>query len=224
MKKDNKRKNTKIVTLKELSQSSSEKVTTKKYFSGKFLSILIFSLIFFLLVIFVYLLGKRFNIAYVNGKPITRIQLYKELVKRNGDAVLEELVTKELILQEAEKRNIEISQDVVDQELSIIERSITDQGSTLQEILDYQNVTYDELLENIRIQKILEEILKDEISVTDQEMEERFEKNISFYGSNTKYEDVKEDIRLQIFQEKISASYKIWIEQVKNSSKINTNL
>src|SRR5688572_16109970 len=47
-----------------------------------------------------YFLRGVFVAATVNGKPISRLALVKELEKQNGKETLNSLVTKELIFQE----------------------------------------------------------------------------------------------------------------------------
>ena len=48
-------------------------------------------------------------VAVVNGRPITHISLIRELEKQGGQSVLDNLVEKALIFQEATSKNISIS-------------------------------------------------------------------------------------------------------------------
>ena len=80
------------------------------------------------------------------------------------------------------------------------------------------------MLENIEIQKILEIILKDNITVTDEEVKESYEENKDIYGSDKTFEDLEESIRYQLIQSKITDSYKTWLDGKKSSSNIQKYL
>lgn len=201
-----------------------EKPVTKRYFSGKHLLILLFSGLFLLLVIFLYFLNKRLNVAKVNGQPISRIELYRELEKKSAKEVLDELITKKIIFQEAKKNNIVVSKEDIDGELAKINTSVSSQGATLNEVLEIQGVTYEQLVENIKIQKILEVILKDSINVTDEEIKNRYDENKDVYGKEKTFDELKEDIKFQLYQERITAAYRTWIEEKRSSSVIENYL
>lgn len=204
--------------------NETSRIKSVSFFSGKYFHILSFSTLLILLVIFVIYVGKRMNVATVNGQPISRLELYRELEKKEGAAVLDELITKKIIFQEAKKRNVVVSQADIDSELNKIRDSVTSQGSTLEEVLEFQGVTFDELLDNIKIQKILEGILKDTIAVTDEEVKARYEQNRDVYGNEKSFEELKEDIRFQVYQEKITDAYRDWIDKAKSAAKIENNL
>lgn len=207
---------TKLKTDREGSSSSD----VKKYFAGKHLQILTFTAMLIPLVMFLWILNKRIYVANVNGQMISRLEYYKELEKKDGGSVLEDLITKKIIYQEASKNNINVTQSDVDTELNNIRANVMQQGSTLEDVLTYQRLTYDKLLENIKIQKILENLLKDKISITDDEVKSRYEENKDVYGKDKTFEDVKDDISYQLYQEKITDAYRNWISEKRNASAI----
>lgn len=202
-----------------VSKASSKKflniVSAKKFLI--FLSLSGALILFTLLIVF---LNKRLNVAKVNGQTISRAEFYKELEKSQGSTVLEDMITKKIIFQEAKKNNISVSDSDIQNELDLIRSSVAQQGATLEDILAYQGMTYDQLVENVKIQKILEQLLKDSTSVSDDEIKARYDENRDIYGKDKTYEQLKEDIRYQIYQEKVTASYKSWINEKVNSSEI----
>ena len=113
-------------------------------------------LIIISLVLFLNSAYKRIYIAKVNGRPISRLEYIKELEKNDKGVVLDNMITKAIIFQEADKNGIKISDADIQTELTNIRLSVESQGTTLEEILLYQGITYEQLLENIEIQKILE--------------------------------------------------------------------
>jgi foldase protein PrsA len=141
------------------------------------------------------------------------------LEKESGQATLENLVIKELIFQEARKKGITISQEDIQKEIDNISEMIEAQGSTIDAALSMQGQTIDDLKENINIQKTAEEILKDEIQVSDEEILEYFEENKEFY-EDREFVDLKEEIKEQLFQEKLQVKFSELLENLKNESDI----
>ena len=159
--------------------------------------------------------------ASVNGKLVTRYELLSELEKQGGADVLDSLVTKSLIFQEAKKKGVEITQAEIDSEVARIEGVVSAQGSTLDEALALQGQNRTDFIEQIKLQKTVEKILADQLAVTDEEAKTYYDGNKDFYGTDSTYEDVAESVKSQLVQEKLSASYQTWIGEIKTSAKIN---
>ena len=187
---------------------------------SRFHLILILTLIFIPIVILILFINRKLNVASVNGKYISRFQYYKELEKKDGKSVLDDIITKQIIFQEAKKQGILVTQTEVNDEIIKVEESVISQGSTLNDVLVYQGITYEQLVENIKIQKILELILKDQVNVTDSEVEAFYNENKSFYGKDQTLEQLKDSIKYQLYQEKLTTAYRTWINEKKSSSKI----
>ncbi len=196
----------------------------KKFFPDRFLSTLLLSGVLILFVLLITAIGRRINVAKVNGQTISRLEYYKELEAKEGNSILEDLITKKIIFQEAKNNNISVSPSDIEAELSKIRDTVSAQGSTLEEVLAYQGITYNQLLDNIRIQKFLEQLLKNSINITDEEIKLRYEENKDIYGKDKTFEELKEDIRFQLYQEKITAAYRNWIEEKRNNSVIEKYL
>ena len=109
-----------------------------------------------LLVLLAVLFRNLFVAAMVNNHPISRLAVISELEKQGGKQTLESLITKSLIVQEADKRHIEISQKDIDGEIKKIQNNLASQGQTLEQVLQLQNMTKDQLVEQIKLQKIIE--------------------------------------------------------------------
>ena len=169
-------------------------------------------------------MNKRIFIARVNGQPISRIEFYKELQKSSGETVLNDLITKKLISQEADKRGIKISEADVQNELGKIRSSIESQGSTLEDVLTYQGVTKAQLVENIQIQKKLEGILKEQITVSDSDVKDYYDQNKTAYPATQTFDQLKDQIRSELYQSKIQEAYASWIAEVRGKSLIEKYL
>lgn len=167
-------------------------------------------------------LGKGlFIAALVNGQPISRLSVVRELEKQGGSQTLDNLVVKALIFQEAKNKSIVVSQQEIDSEISRIEGIVSKQGMTLDQALSSQNQSRDYLVEQIKIQKTVEKILSDKITVTDGEVKDYFDKNKDLYDKGAKIEDVSGDIKTQLSQTKLSSAYQAWISDLKKNASIN---
>lgn len=184
----------------------------KKYFPILFVVLL--------LVAVLYLGRSLFFAALVGGKPISRIKLVNELEKQAGKQALDSLITKELVNQEAKRKGVNISDVDIKNEIDNISNLLEQQGTTLDAALQMQGQTVDELRENIRLQKTVEELLKDNIQVSDDEMLKYFEDNKSYYGEDVKYEDIKDSIKDQLTQEKLATEFQSLLERLKSEGNI----
>ena len=168
-----------------------------------------------------YLGRGLFVVALVNGTPISRLAVVRELEKQGGSETLDNLVVKSLIFQEARKKGVTVSQEELDQELSRINDIVSKQGMTLDEALALQNQSKNDLIEQIKLQKTVERILADKIAVTEEEVNDYFDKNKELFDDGAKLEDVSGEIRNQLAQTKLSSAYQSWITDLKASASIN---
>jgi len=183
----------------------------------KFLKFATFS---FLLLAILYLIKGWLVVAMVGWHPITRFAFIKELEKRNGKKVLEELVLKNLILQEASRKKINVDSKDVDEELQKIRENLNAQGITLEGVLAEQGLRIEDLKETIKMQKLIEGIVKDKINISDEEMRTFFEENKSSFPKEAKFEDYKDDITKRLFQEKLYSEYQKLIEDLKTKTNV----
>lgn len=181
------------------------------------------TLIVILLIILglLYYFKSLFVVALVNGEPISRLAAIRELEKQSGKQVLDSLVTKTLILQEAKKQNVTIDQTEIDQAIKKIEKDIQGQGQTLDQALTLRGMTRTDLIEQIKIQKLVEKILGKNIKVTDKEVSDYIEKNKITIPEGTKPEETKTQVKEQLLQQKLGEKFQAWIENLKKNAKIS---
>lgn len=162
-------------------------------------------------------------VATVNGQPILRFTLIKELEKQSGEEILNVLVTQALIWQEAEKQGVTVSNEEVDQEVKQIEEELAAQGQDLNQVLSLQGMTRDELKEQVSIQKVAEKIVKKntkEVEVTDEEVENYFVENKDSFSEDADEEETKKNIRQQLEQQKLNQAIGLWVESLRDSADI----
>jgi parvulin-like peptidyl-prolyl isomerase len=158
--------------------------------------------------------------AFVNGRPISRISLIKALEAQGGQSVLDNLVDKELIYQQAKRQKINVTQAEIDEEIKSIEDLLKGQNLTLEQALEARGETRASLIEQIKLQKMVEGALSSKITITDEEVSKYFNDNKELFGEDPKLDDVSADIKDQLYQEKLSQEYSTWISDLRSNAKI----
>lgn len=167
----------------------------------------------------IYLFQNVFIAANVNGQAISRLQVIKELEKQGGKNVLDSIVTETIIQQEAKKKNITVSQKEIDNELSKIEANVKQQGSTLDQALQSQNMTKNDLLDRIKIQLMLQKLVGSS-NVTDKEIDNYIATNKQEPPKGVDEKTFRAQIKTQLMQQKTQQSVQEYITKLKNAAKI----
>ncbi len=181
---------------------------------------LIIILALVVLVLFLFNYKHLFIVALVNNRPITRLALIGELEKQGAKQTLETLITKSLILQEAGNQGIEITREKIEEKVGEIEEQVKAQGTDLDTLLETQGRTRRELEEEVKLQLIIEEILGKEIEITEEELQSYFEENKEYLGEEANFEEMKEDLKEQLRQDKIGQKVSVWLEELKANANI----
>jgi parvulin-like peptidyl-prolyl isomerase len=178
-------------------------------------------LIIIVLAIAAFYLKGLFIAAFVNGEPITRIAVIKELEKQGGKQTLSSLVNQALILQEAKKKNIEVSQKEVDDAAKKIEDSLKTQGQSLNTALAMQGMTKQDLLMQLKLRSMVEKLLADKIGVTDKEITDYIEKNKDTLPTTSTADELKKSVGEQLKQQKMASASQAWLDGLTKNAKIN---
>ncbi|MCF8012060.1 MAG: peptidylprolyl isomerase [Clostridiales bacterium] len=115
-------------------------------------------------------------VAKVNGKSINKSELYNELVKQSGQQALDALISQEIIEQEAEEQNVEVTDSDVEKEITKVKEYYGGQDAFNQAMESYGYSSDDlkkEITMNIKVKKLLEP----RISISEEEMKEYFNTN-----------------------------------------------
>lgn len=162
-----------------------------------------------------------FVAALVNGQPISRLTLIAELEKQGGKQALSSLVNQTLILQEAKKKNINVSQEEIDTQSKQIEDSLKKQGQSLDTALAVQGMTRQDFLMQLKIRSLVEKLLADQIKVTDKEINEYIEKNKDTLPTDLKEDEIKKGVMEQLKQQKMTSKSQEWLANLTKNAKIN---
>jgi len=177
-------------------------------------------IVFALLSIAFYSFKSIFIVATVNGNPVSRLSVVKELESKAGKNILDTMITKKLINEEMRKSGIVIKSEDIDVEMKKIEDQVATQGGTLEEALVAQGMTAVELREQIIINKQLEQVLADKVVVSDDEVNQYLatKKTVAPKGANS--EDMKNQVREQLKGQKFNTEAEKWVSDIKAKANI----
>jgi len=133
---------------------------------------------------------------------------------------LDTLIQRSLIFQEAKRQGVKIDEDAVSKQLTQIEDTLKGQNLTLDDALSARGQTRADLTDQIKIQLMVEAILGNKITITDEEISAYFNENKDLYEKGKTLEEVKDDIKAQLFQERLNSEYSKWIQELKTKAKI----
>ena len=173
-----------------------------------------------LLLVALYYLRGMFIVAFVNGQPITRYEVVRDLEKQAGQGATDALVSKKLIAMEADKKGIEIAQKEIDERISAIEKDLKSSGQTLDEVLEAQGVTRAEVEEQTKLQLMLKKLLKDKIAVKDAEVEAAATEQMSAKPEGMSDDEFKKQIRSSLEDQQFSFEAQSYIQELQNNAKV----
>src|SRR3989344_3355924 len=178
----------------------------------------------FILSIVVFFSKSIFFVAFVNGKPISRLAVVNELEKKGGKQILDSLISRELIIQEAGKQKVVVKKEEIDKKLSEIEKSATKQGQKLDQLLAIQGMSKEDLKNQIQVQLILEKLLANKIKVPIKEIDEFIKKNTLTETEETTQAikpPTRKEAEEQLRQQKLQKEAQTLVEQLRKQAKIS---
>src|SRR3989344_4114153 len=177
-------------------------------------------------------------IATVNGIKIDQKQLDQAIAAVqsqtqgvvNETQIIDQLVSRELLVQEANKRGI--TTDVKEAEY-LLSTHLSQQGATIEDLKSRLNKKsdYDFIIkgyvEQISLGKLTDQLFENKkLEITDQESKEFFDKNQQLFnlvqsnGKHATYTDVKDQIKTLLKQQKQNKIIGELIDSLKNQSEI----
>jgi hypothetical protein len=170
---------------------------------------------------------ERTAAAVVNGETVPRDLLVRRMMQSYGEDTVERLVGEVLVLQEGRKNNITVTRAEIDEQIADIEKQIAPEK--LEDALTQRRLTRADLEQQIIIQLTAEKILGKDIQISDQQIEEYFRENGSVLAeakgktaAELTLDEVRDEIREQIFVREVSSRYNSWLEELRNNSQIQT--
>ncbi len=207
----------KVVKSKEVKPNISDPKLTKQVNRSR--KLLIFSLIILGLALLGYKFLPWFVPAIVNKKPITRLDVYRQMNKAYGQQTLDDLVNQAVLDNAIAKSGVKVDPKKVDQEVDKLKQQFAKMGG-LDQILAQKGLTLEDLKKQIKTQLAVEEILKDKITPTDKEIKAEYDKNKDTLYKGKKFEEVKDMIANSLKQMKLSRAFLEWFAQAKKDIQV----
>ncbi|OIU68590.1 peptidylprolyl isomerase [Rossellomorea aquimaris] len=120
--------------------------------------------------------SKEEVVAKVGKESISKDELYSTLVDQYGDAALDTLIAEKIVELEGEKKDITIKDSEIEDELQSIKESYGG-DEAFDEALASSGASVDGLKKNIETYLTTEKLLKDRVSITDDQIKEYFDEN-----------------------------------------------
>lgn len=117
-------------------------------------------------------------VAVVNGKKIKRSEVYAAMYKQGGRETLDSLILRQLVMQEARKCDVAVSEEDVDAEIdAIIGEHFMGQRDQFDSFLAQQGYTLEMIRDDARINIMARRIIGDDLKITETEAREYFTEN-----------------------------------------------
>ncbi|MBD8070996.1 peptidyl-prolyl cis-trans isomerase [Bacillus sp. PS06] len=119
------------------------------------------------------------SVGKIGDTVITRQQWLIELENRYGKQTLEDMINEKVIKQMADKYDIQISKEAIDREVTMIK--------SMYNPLDHEEINDEQWREQIEMSLLLEELVTKDAVISDEELQQFFEKNKDLYDIPTTY-------------------------------------
>ncbi|WP_262481858.1 peptidylprolyl isomerase [Bacillus sp. CH30_1T] len=145
-------------------------------------------------------------VAKVGDKSISKEDLYTTLVDQYGDAALDTLIAEKIVELESDKKNLTVKDSEIEEELESLKESYGGEEA-FNEALATSGASLDSVKKNVQSFLLTEKLLKDRVSISDDQIKEYFEANKESFAQ----------------QEQVEASH-ILVEDEETAKEVKNNL
>lgn len=178
------------------------------------------------MAIAVFFLGFKFKglvlVARVNGQPIYSWQFTRNLWDKYSSQALEELILKQLVLQEAQEKQVTNTPEEVETEIEKIKTEIGGQA-LLDQYLQEQGISYSNFKEEVKYRLLIQKIIEKGITITEAEIA-AFIRN---YGAQLQATDAaaqKEEAKEALKSQKVLEAYNLFFTELRQKAQIENFL
>lgn len=127
------------------------------------------------------------KVASVNGKEISKDELYAQMLKTSGGETLDLMISNEIIHQEAEKEDISVTDEEVAAEIAVYEEQYGG-AEELESALAASGMTVEALKEEIQTYVKIEKLIGPGIEITEEQIQTYFDENKDSFGQSEQVE------------------------------------
>lgn len=185
--------------------------------------ILLLIVVFFIFGSLIYKNKKFFIVGIVNNRPITSIELYSKLASQGGKQMFDQIVVEALIVDAAKKKNINVSETDIDNEITKIEKNLGE-NTNLTDALTQQGMTLKDLRAQVKMRLTAIKLVEGNVSVTDEEVNKYITDNKDFLPKEEDEQKQKESVKEILIEQKINTQIQTLLQELKSSAKITSFL
>lgn len=178
-------------------------------------------LVIVILAILAFAFKGLFIAAIVNGQPVSRVAVIQQLEQQNGKQAVSDLITKILITQEAQKRNVTVNQSEVDSDLKNIDGALKAQGQTLDTALASRGMSKQQLVDQITLQKLVEKMVGKDVKVTDDDVQKYIDTNKDNLPQDLSDDDLKKQVKAQLQQQQLQEKTQAFVADLQKKANIS---
>lgn len=167
--------------------------------------------------------GKTYNLVYTQEK------MYQSQFEEDIDldemkkSTIELVIERQILFQEARKEGIEITDEEASKEL---ERIKEESPETLETLLAQFQLTEEDFKGQLKYELTMYEYMNRviEVSVSDEELEEYYEKAKEGNEDIPEFDEIKHNLRAQLTELKTQEAFQEKIEEAKSNAKIDKKI
>lgn len=175
-----------------------------------------------LLIILVFALTKNKNliiVATVDGQPLWRSAFEQRVVSQVGKKTLEDMISEQLILNEAKKRGVSVTENDVNAKIAEIEKTLP-KGTSLSDALAGQGMTMSDLNRQVTLQLTLEKLVGNDFPISDKEISTYLEQNKDFLQA-TDEASMTQEAKQAILNDKRNSKFKELFDNLQKNAQVN---
>lgn len=227
VKKTLKARKLKTAAVAEITEEISQKQSEIKSIKKNNLGFVIKLLVVILIGSGVFFLAQKYRglviAGVVDGHPITRWELNARLYNRYGKTALDEIVTEQLLYEQAAKNGVTVSSKEIAAEVAANEQQFGGKKQLMdmakQAGINDQAQLNEFFKLKLTIKKLQDKLFK--VEVTTDEVKKYYDENKQYLG-NKKFEEVQKDITDQLVQQKVQQQFTDWFGNIRKEAKVNT--
>lgn len=159
------------------------------------------------------------TVATVNGSKITRAEYDKAVAQGDGGDILDNLISKRLVENDAAKRHITATPDEIDAKIKDTKAQLGSEEQW-QQALAAQHLTELEARDLFRIDILLDKLTADKAQVTQADIQQYFDQNKDTQFQGKTIDQVQDQIKQQLTSDKQQQARSDYLTSLKNNAKI----
>jgi hypothetical protein len=164
--------------------------------------------------------ARYWNVATVNGVPISRLSYIQTMEKQGGKQTLEGMVQETLILNEGIKKGVNVDQKTIDEEIAKIETQLKTQNQTLDAALADAGMTRADLEKQIRLKKIGAALSAPKTEITQAQIDEFLKTNKSALPTGKTKEELQTLAKNELTAEASQSALTAWMAGLQKDAKV----